>query len=197
MDNMASAGPGLLGSAACPVCGSELVRGAAGAAAAWSCPAGPHPSDSSSATDKPPSNTDNPSARPRLKDLISETLKDEAAGWPEWLLEELPEEQRRLLTGRRAAAQRDHGEGIQEREYQMLRDQGFVMSHDARGLRITGSPILNRGKGTGTLNPSDIIRLAGQMDGGGPKEVRRCPHCDANIPAETARCPWCGKSSSA
>jgi hypothetical protein len=79
----------------------------------------------------------------------------------------------------------------------MLRDQGFVISHDARGLRISGSPILNRGKGTGTLNPSDIIRLAGQMDGGGPKEVRRCPHCDANIPAETARCPWCGKPSSA
>jgi hypothetical protein len=118
-----------------------------------------------------------------------------ATSFPEWMLEEIPEAHRRLLAGRQAAAERDRGEGISQAEIDRLRDQGFVVTHDARGMRISGSPILSRGKGTGRLDASDVIRLASQMDGG-PKAVRRCPHCDANIPADAARCSWCGKPSS-
>jgi hypothetical protein len=119
-----------------------------------------------------------------------------AGSLPEWMLEEIPEDHRRLLAGRQAAALPDQGEGIQQGEIDRLRDQGFVVSHDARGMRISGSPILSRGKGTGNLNVSDVIRLASQMDGG-PRQVRRCPHCDANIPVDAAHCSWCGKPSSA
>jgi hypothetical protein len=75
-------------------------------------------------------------------------------------------------------------------------DQGIVIDEDAHGLRLTGLPVRGRGKGTGQLSATDIVRLAADLGGGVlPADQRRqCPHCDAVVPRQAVRCEWCGKS---
>ena len=75
-------------------------------------------------------------------------------------------------------------------------DQGIIIDEDAHGLRLTGLPVRGRGKTTGQLSATDIVRLAADLDGGVlPADQRRhCPHCDAVVPRQASRCEWCAKS---
>jgi len=75
-------------------------------------------------------------------------------------------------------------------------DQGIIVEEDARGLRLTGKPVRGRGKQTGQLSATDIVRLAADLDGGvlPPEQRRHCHHCDAVVPLQATRCEWCGKS---
>jgi len=85
---------------------------------------------------------------------------------------------------------------LSDEKIRALLDQGIVVEEDAHGLRLSGMPVLGRGKGTGQLSASDIVRLAADLDGGVlPADQRRhCPHCDAVVPPRASRCEWCGKS---
>jgi hypothetical protein len=48
------------------------------------------------------------------------------------------------------------------------------------------------------LSPSEIVRLAAELDGGiAPPEKRvHCPKCDAVIPPGHSKCQWCGTTLS-
>lgn len=66
-------------------------------------------------------------------------------------------------------------------------------------MHLTGKPVRGRGKATGQLSATDIVRLAAELDGGVlPADQRRhCPHCDAVVAPQAGRCEWCGKSLAA
>ena len=85
---------------------------------------------------------------------------------------------------------------LSDEKIRSLLDQGIIVDEDIHGLRLTGKPVSGRGKGTGQLSASDIVRLAADLDGGVlPADQRRhCPHCDAVVPPRASRCEWCGKS---
>jgi hypothetical protein len=73
-----------------------------------------------------------------------------------------------------------------------MRRQGYVISEDSKGVRLTGR-LSPRFRDTSELRPSDVIRLAADMDGGVPPPEKRvrCPKCDAVVPLGSARCQWC------
>jgi hypothetical protein len=74
-----------------------------------------------------------------------------------------------------------------------MRRQGYVITEDAKGVRLSGrtSPLYGK---TSELRPSDVIRLAADMDGGVPplEKRLRCPKCDAVVTVGSERCQWCG-----
>jgi hypothetical protein len=132
-------------------------------------------------------------ATARFKKLTRPFAGPQAGSWPSALLEDLPEQARHLLMRRPPAPGVQGTAQLREEMARALRDQGYVLSEDARGLRLTGSPV-NRGPGTGQLSVSDVIRMASELGGGAvPGEKRgRCPKCDAVVNRELERCPWCG-----
>jgi hypothetical protein len=122
----------------------------------------------------------------RLRDLIK--APDEPL--PESLLEDLPEEARKALgTGKLAPTPMDGHEGLVE----TMRRQGYVITEDSKGVRLTGS-LSPRFTNTSELRPLDVIRLAADMDGGvpAPDKLVRCTKCDAVVPLSSERCQWCG-----
>ena len=88
------------------------------------------------------------------------------------------------------------GRPLSDEKIRSFVDQGIIIDEDAHGLRLTGLPVRGRGKATGRLSATDIVRLAADLDGGVlPADQRRqCPHCDAVVPRQASRCEWCGKS---
>ncbi len=123
-----------------------------------------------------------------MRDLI----KPSPDSLPDSLLEDLPEEARRALAGAKPAqpgpSPVDQHDGLVE----SLRRQGFVVTEDARGVRLGGLPS-PRFKGSSELRPGDIVRLAADLDGGvlPPEKRVHCPKCDAVVPAGSPRCQWC------
>ena len=85
---------------------------------------------------------------------------------------------------------------LSDEKIRSLLDQGIIVDEDVHGLRLTGKPVSGRGKGTGQLSASDVVRLAADLDGGVlPADQRRhCPQCDAVVSPRASRCEWCGKS---
>jgi hypothetical protein len=124
----------------------------------------------------------------RLRDLI----QPPADPIPDSLLEDLPEEARKVLSERKGTkplAADEHHEGLVE----SMRRQGYVVTEDSKGTRLSGhlSPRFHE---TSEIPPSDVVRLAAASEGGvlPPEKRVRCPKCDAVIPAGSARCQWCG-----
>jgi len=76
-----------------------------------------------------------------------------------------------------------------------LRHQGFVVDDDGQNIRLRA--VTGAGRGPG-LGPSDIVRLAAELDGGIPPPEKRvhCPKCDAVIPSGHSKCQWCGTTLS-
>jgi len=95
-----------------------------------------------------------------------------------------------------------HGSGpagrrpLSDEKIRSFVDQGIIIDEDAHGLHLTGLPVRGRGKGTGQLSATDIVRLAADLDGGVLRadQRRQCPHCDAVVPRQASRCEWCGKT---
>jgi hypothetical protein len=132
----------------------------------------------------------------RFRKLTSRPLSPPSkGGWPDALLEDLPEEARRLLRGRPPSGQAQGTAQLREEMARTLRDQGYFIAEDARGVRIGGSPVTSRGAGTGRLSASDVVRMAAELDGGvrTPDQIIRCPKCDAVVAVGEPRCPWCGR----
>jgi hypothetical protein len=85
---------------------------------------------------------------------------------------------------------------LEERRELMRRsllDMGYVLESDGRGLRLTQIAIARTR--SSDLSPTDIVRLAAEMDDGllPPEERIRCPRCDAVIGAQDSRCQWCSE----
>ena len=184
----------------CPTCGGPMQAWPAldGPGHIWLCPRCPAGQPGHTASPELSTGPEPPPSPPtpatgvgtgRLRDLI----KPSAERVPDSLLEDLPEEARRALAGARPArpgpSPVDHQEGLVE----SLRRQGYVITEDSRGVRLGGnlSPRFAR---SSELRPSDIIRLAADMDGGvlPPEKRVRCPKCDAVVPVGSPRCQWCG-----
>jgi len=127
----------------------------------------------------------------RFRDLIASPQPSSGEALPESLLEDLPEQARQLLTPK-PAAEPTTGP-LREQFTDSLTRQGFVLSEDAHGVRITGA---TRAGGTGGLSASDVVRMAADLDGGIlPTEKRaRCPKCDAVVARDAVRCEWCGQT---
>jgi hypothetical protein len=153
------------------------------------CPVCPAPS----APTTPPASKDPlaPKAEPqRLRQLLTPEGR-QPGELPDDLLEDLPEETRKLLTNKPIA--KPSTGPLREELADSLRQQGYVISEDAHGVRIGGAP---RSHVSGGLSASDVVRMAADLDGGPlPAEQRiRCPKCDAVVPRQAARCEWCGEA---
>jgi hypothetical protein len=113
---------------------------------------------------------------------------------PEELLEDLPEEARELLSKRETPTTSGPTEELSEDLAASLRDQGYVISQDIHGVRLSGSLSSSRSD-SGPMSPYDIVRIAADLEGGVlPLEQRnRCSKCDAVIPVGDKRCQWCGQ----
>ncbi len=127
----------------------------------------------------------------RFRDLISAPDQPPGQALPEDLLEDLPEQARQLLTAK--PAPKPSTGPLPEQLSHALARQGYVVSEDTHGVRLTGA---TRSGSTGGLSASDVVRMAADLDGGIlPTEQRsRCPKCDAVVPRQAARCEWCGQS---
>ena len=134
-----------------------------------------------------------PEVTSRLGRLLSSG--DEGA-WPEALLDQLPEEAQRLLRGGRREKQPAAKAGLREELESSLRDQGIIVTEDSRGVRLTYQYIPGKRPRAASLSPTDIVRLAAELDGGVRPLLERihCPKCDAVIPAGEKRCQWCGQA---
>lgn len=126
----------------------------------------------------------------RIRELTKSAYAAPPSEWPEALLEDLPDETRRLFQATHEKSGGDTG-SLSDEYQQSMRSQGYVISEDARGLRITGAP---KGGGTSELSATDLVRMAAELDGGVLPEAERrpCPQCQATIPPKAEQCQWCG-----
>lgn len=152
-------------------------------------PAEPPPSGSGKAGSQP---TTAGLGASRIRDLLSQSTES-GSEIPDSLLEELPEETRQLLA-RKPAAKPATGPLREELTNSLLR-QGYVISEDPHGVRISGAPSARPGGGGG-LSASDVVRMAADLDGGILPEEQRlhCPKCDAVLSRSATRCEWCGET---
>jgi hypothetical protein len=141
----------------------------------------------------PPDPLERETAAARFKKLTRPIAPPKAGNWPASLLEDLPEDARKLLSRRPPAPGIKGMAQLREEMAKALRDQGYVLSEDAHGLRLSGAPV-DRGIGAGRLSVSDVIRMASELGGELPADRRgRCPKCDAVIDTDAVRCQWCGE----
>lgn len=82
---------------------------------------------------------------------------------------------------------------LREETARSLRERGYVLTEDARGVRITGSP--HGGSSGPALSPSDIVRIAAELEGGVKQTttLQTCAKCQARTPAGEPKCQWCGE----
>lgn len=94
----------------------------------------------------------------------------------------------------RGQPQRPVNEGeLREETARSLRERGYVITQDARGVRITGSPAGTPSRSS--LSPSDIVRMAAELNGGVKQTIslQTCSKCQARTPAGEPKCQWCGE----
>ena len=135
----------------------------------------------------------NEDTRQRFRRLVQSAESASTLQLPESMIEDLPEEARRLLRRNQAASLPGIGPNLSEDLAKALRDQGYVIDEDTRGLRISGHPTRPDG-GNGMMSPYDVLRMAADLEGGlqKPEERRRCSNCDAVLPKGHTQCDWCG-----
>ena len=156
------------------------------------CPANGHKSPRNDPGD-PSMQNRNEDTRRRFRRLLQSAASASTLQFPESMIEDLPEEARRLLRRNQAASLPGIGPNLSEDLAKALRDQGYVIDEDTRGLRISGHPSHHDG-GNGMMSPYDVLRMAADLEGGlqKPGERRRCSNCDAVLPKDHIQCNWCG-----
>jgi hypothetical protein len=112
------------------------------------------------------------------------------------MMDELPEEARRLLSGHELPTGPSLGPKLSDDLAKALRDQGYVIHEDEKGMHLGGA-LVGRGGTPTAMSSYDVIRMAADMEGGlaSPDELLRCKKCDALIPHGDERCQWCGESA--
>lgn len=120
----------------------------------------------------------------QLRDLLAETED------PVHLLEQVPEEMRGTLAARLKAAEDDTGSSFGETTASTLREQGYIVSEDARGARLAATPGQSE-----DLSASDMVKMAADLDGGVQPQTKLpiCSKCQAASPVGEVNCQWCGE----
>jgi hypothetical protein len=97
---------------------------------------------------------------------------------------------RGVLAARLKAADEAAGPNFSEETASTLREQGYVVSGDAHGARLTAAP----GK-PDVFSPSEIVKLAADLDGGVQPQAKLpiCSNCQAASPIGELQCQWCGE----
>lgn len=131
----------------------------------------------------------------KFREILTEERRTKGDPLPGWMIDELPEEARRLLSGQEPPARPSLGPKLSDDLAKALRDQGYVIHEDGSGMHLGGA-LVSRGGTPAAMSPYDVIRLAADMEGGlaPPNELLRCKKCDALIPHGDERCQWCGET---
>jgi len=108
---------------------------------------------------------------------------------PEHLLDQVPEEMRGVLAARLKAAEDSITPSFSEATSSSLRDQGYIVSQDARGARLSATP----GQAA-DFSPSEVVKLAADLDGGVQPQAKLpiCSNCQSASPVGDTHCQWCG-----
>jgi len=132
----------------------------------------------------------------RFRKILAEEQRTKDDPLPGWMMDELPEEARRLLSGHELPTGPSLGPKLSNDLANALRDQGYVIHEDEKGMHLGGT-LVGRGGTPSAMSPYDVIRMAADMEGGlAPQdELLRCKKCDALIPHGDERCQWCGESA--
>lgn len=164
--------------AICPTCSSESTPIETGSEAAQTPPSQPSPTEPDS----------------HFRKLLSEAEAYAEAPLAEDMLEELPREAQELLSQGKAHRPRKQEKELREDIAASLREQGYVISHDGHGLRIS-SELSSSGREQAPMSPYDIIRIAADLEGGvmSAEERRHCGKCQAVIPIGDDQCQMCGE----
>ncbi len=117
-----------------------------------------------------------------------ELLKPDVS--PEHLLDQVPEELRGVLAARLKAAEETDTPVFNEATAARLREQGFIVSEDAHGARLSATP----GQAA-DFSPSEVVKLAADLDGGVQPQAKLpiCSNCQAASPVGETQCQWCGQ----
>ncbi len=109
---------------------------------------------------------------------------------PEHLLDQVPEEMRGVLAARLKAAEDSITPSFSEATSSSLRDQGYIVSQDARGARLSAAP----GQAA-DFSPSEVVKLAADLDGGVQPQAKLpiCSICQSASPVGDSHCQWCGE----
>ncbi|MBE9479340.1 MAG: hypothetical protein IMY80_05185 [Chloroflexi bacterium] len=187
--------------APCPVCGEPMqllptLNGSHAAPICLQCLKAPEPGFKSfepKLSSAPPSKDDSSS---RFRKILAEEQRTKDNPLPGWMMDELPEEARRLLSGHELPTGPSLGPKLSDDLAKALRDQGYVIHEDEKGMHLGGA-LVSRGGTPAAMSPYDVIRMAADMEGGlaPPDELLRCKKCDALIPHGDERCQWCGESA--
>jgi len=131
----------------------------------------------------------------RFRNILTEEHRTKGDPLPGWMINELPEEARRLLSNQVPPAKPSLGPKLSDDLAKALRDQGYVIHEDERGVHLGGA-LVRRGGTPAAISPYDVIRMAAETQGGiAPQnELARCKKCDALIPPGDERCQWCAES---
>lgn len=133
-------------------------------------------------------------SRSRFRKILADERRTRGDSPPGWMIDELPEEARRLLSQQVSTARPSLGPRLSEDLAKALRDQGYVIHEDSQGVHLGGA-LVSRGGTPAPISPYDVVRLAAETEGGltPPDELARCKKCDALIPAGDERCQWCAE----
>ncbi len=183
----------------CPRCGSRmtiLLKGSDGQIH-FGCPHCPENGkfNIAAAESKGGSASTSEEPRQRFRRLLQSAHESRNLELPQSLIDDLPEEARHLLQRDQDKPRPSIGPRLSDDLAQALRDQGYVIDEDSRGLRISGS-LASRGSDPGKMSPYDVLRMAADLEGGlqKPGERLRCPNCEAVLPKGHTTCDWCGTS---
>lgn len=132
----------------------------------------------------------------RFRKILTEEHRTKGDPIPGWMIDELPAEARRLLSGQEPPAKPSLGPKLSDDLAKALRDQGYVIHEDEKGVHLGGA-LVNRGGTPAAISPFDVIRMAADIEGGiAPhNELARCNKCGALIPPAHERCQWCDESA--
>ncbi len=184
----------------CPSCGASAASHSPCAYCGWSLdkPGETHSEEPSHTGDTPEAEMQSDDPRPQpdmgqapelepsreFRDLLNP--KDE----PEHLLEQVPEDMRGILAARLRSTEEPKAPNFNDNTASSLREQGFLVSEDARGARLTGST----GQ-TSDLSASDVVKMAADLDGGVQPRTTLpiCSKCEAASPIGDKNCQWCGE----
>jgi hypothetical protein len=185
----------------CPGCGEPMqwmpaLDGSGDIAICPSCSSESTPlTDQQSEGVHPPDKEKETDPASKFRKILSETGEQPSpAELPEDMLEDLPEEARNLLTRKSTPKPDPTSEELSEHIASSLRDQGYVISHDGHGVRISGELSSSRADPT-PMSPYDIVRIAADLEGGvvPPEKRRNCTKCEAVIPIGDDHCQMCGE----
>ncbi len=131
----------------------------------------------------------------RFRKILTEEQRTKGDPLPGWMIDELPDEARRLLSGQEPPVGPSLGPKLSDDLAKALHGQGYIIHEDEKGMHLGGA-LVSRGGTPAPISPYDVVRLAADTEGGlaPPNELIRCKKCDAFVPPGDERCQRCDES---